>query len=385
MEKCEECGLRKLTGQVKFQISYATEDGNEMMIVRDAVEKVPGFSCLSLLNEGVQDNAWYREWLAGLVGADGVIVMATSSYYYKMNRGNAVWKEAMAIMARKKIDPQFRIYVVDPFTPKQCASVLRCWLMDEAKNAKGEHGANDKHWNDQLAERECAIDSDTVSHTLVAYVRAGKANTEQDFTKIVGEIATYLSEVHPTDTALLLGTGLKLNNTEVVQKCKSSFVKGFSQLSFSDLSSIQDHLVLAELFDRTDLAATEDEVFEAVLSYINSSGLSPDRAESLWATCRFAFLSADTCNKVSQLCENIPPKVFKWVSLGLARKGLDGDALTTWIEARKRDELAAHRFQPRSPAHQDRDANPPEVVQAGEANNAEEANNDEDMDFDLFG
>jgi len=75
------------------------------------------------------------------------------------------------------------------------------------------------------------------------------------------------------------------------------------------------------LFDGECLNANEDQVFAAIASYIksNATTLSSPQVETLWKTCRFAFVSP------ALLSESIDGLPADWLSLSLTSRLLKGN------------------------------------------------------------
>ena len=89
--------------------------------------KTDGYQMQEMLPIGINDPSWWPKWVEQLVGSQGVIIIATETYWEKLETGTAIYvkkgtyevegagikREADRIIQQREKDPTFKVFVVD--------------------------------------------------------------------------------------------------------------------------------------------------------------------------------------------------------------------------------------------------------------------------------
>lgn len=342
--------------EVLLQNSFSSSDAMFLQKVRHEIDTylsapkflagpgckpVPHVRMCQLLDPSV-DSGWFQRWLEQMLKANGVIIVKSRTYLSKVKqRQSALWREAQQLLLRMQIDKNFRVYVLDPDKPSQGPHDLRCWLMD------GETEMNSSGWQWDLQKLDVTIAPETLSHYLATSLRAGLAMEKPDFDNLAGS----LQRVHPADATLLLAKADEFGCQQLSMICEEELKRSFASIEVSDLALVNDHEKIVRIFDADDLCANEDEVWTAITQYLalKRAQLTDIQVTALWSTCRWAFVSYETC----LAAEKLPLMPIDWVFAGVSRSRCPEEHLLTFMEEQttRRGDLARrlkHRLEEES-------------------------------------
>jgi len=350
---CEGSSSTMETTDDKMQllhVSFAREDLDVLCTYYDVISEKCGVQAglnvkmAGLLNQSVDDFTWFDRWLLQLVRAHGIVIIKSKKYMEKVSKNvktSALAREAQAIMFRMKLDPDFRVYVLDPEAFHNGPNDLRCWLMDN------ETRMNAEGWNKKLNNLGVEIGAVAISNTLAQYVREGKVNEKQKFADIAKHLQGHTDAVSPGDALVLLKPSEDFQDHHMRQLCEQTIKKHFSNLNFDDLKLIPNHQHFLSVLDSDDLVANEDQVFDVIFQYVmNCSELCTDLASMAWRCCRFAFVSSSKLETLSTM-KDVP---CHEVVLAFARRTCQNVQEVEEFLDRRRSEapLTVMRFSPRT-------------------------------------
>jgi len=164
-----------------------------------------------------------------------------------------------------------------------------------------------------------------VCNTVTAILRA--SSTRGEAAETFGKLSRFIKQVDPVDALFLLGACGRFGHEELYSECLYAVTStDFSQLLLSDFHAAFDVEAIIDLLDKDDLIVkSEDDIFEAVLSYVRSAQVTPEQLDQLWSVCRFAHMSAEKLCYTALLTECVPQDLVKF---GLER-ALSGESRDT--------------------------------------------------------
>lgn len=174
-----------------------------------------------------------------------------------------------------------------------------------------------------------------ISNIVTAHVRASGSAAS------FAALSAFVDEPEPEDALYLLNWAISTPGMDarggISSKCLTAIARDFRRINVSDLTSLPFDMVL-DFFESDEITATEDEVFDAICEYITAlcDQLPPASQEKLWATCRFAQLTAP---KVAAAVDFDHVPAF-WFKLGLASSFCNATQGTSAVQAFIRSRFA---------------------------------------------